>query len=63
MFEMKVRPLRALYTKHLNQEQPENAWTQDLKELFTALKADITCSLVMTRLIAQGLASLYGMEQ
>ena len=49
LFEVKVKPLRALYTKYLHKDIPPLAWNQHLKDLFSALKTDVTSSPVMAR--------------
>ena len=49
LFEMKVAPLRQLYTKYLHQKIPQMAWSKDLIYLFEALKKDLTTEPVLAR--------------
>ena len=49
MFEMKVAPLRQLYTKYLHSKIPANAWTVELSSLFSSLKKDLTTEPVLAR--------------
>ena len=49
MFELKAKPLRALYTKHMHKRIPADKWIDGLKNVFTSLKRDVTSSRVMAR--------------
>ena len=49
IFELKANPLRALYTKHMYKRIPADEWTDELKNVFTSLKRDVTSSPVMAR--------------
>ena len=49
MFEMKVSPLRQLYTKYLHSKIPPEAWTKELETLFSSLKTDLTTEPVLAR--------------
>jgi hypothetical protein len=49
LFEMKVGPLRLLYSKYLHQQIPKEEWTEDLKRLFSSLKNDLTSEPVLAR--------------
>jgi hypothetical protein len=49
MFEMKVSPLRQLYTKYLHSTIPPEAWTKELESLFSSLKTDLTTEPVLAR--------------
>ena len=48
-FELKVAPLRAMYLKFSHKSIPANAWTDDLKQLFESLKADLTSEPLLAR--------------
>ena len=49
MFEMKVSPLRQLYTKYLHSKIPNEAWSEELISLFSSLKTDLTTEPVLAR--------------
>ena len=49
LFEMKVTPLRHLYTKFLHQKIPPVAWSKDLVCLFNSLKKDLTSEPLLAR--------------
>ena len=49
LFEVRVRPLRTLYSSYLHKKIPASAWTEDLKCLFSDLKESITSSPVLAR--------------
>lgn len=49
LFEMKVSPLRSLYTNYLHKNIPVSKWTKDIIALFESLKVDLTSQLVLAR--------------
>ena len=49
LFEVKAKPLRHAYTQYLHKVIPLTEWTPELKQLFEALKIDITSSPIIAR--------------
>ena len=49
LFELKVTPLRQVYTKYVHQKIPHMAWSKDLVYLFEYLKKDLTTEPVLAR--------------